>query len=251
MASASSLQGQVPARPVRLLAIESATAQCSAALLLDGQWVQQVAPVGARNSEVLLPMVQSLLAGAGVTLGSLDAIAFGAGPGAFTGLRVACGVAQGLALGSGLPVIPVGTLEVVAETFLPWAGPGAAPERVLAGLDARMQEAYWAELTRRGNGDWQVEMGPLLAAPQGLPLPPGQGWIGVGDAFAVFAEALQQRLGACCSSAPEHAGLPDAAALARLAALRWFDGAAIDPGQAQPLYVRDKVALTSRERGGA
>lgn len=251
MVMLSSTHRAEPARPVRLLAIESATARCSAALLVGGQLVQREAPAGARNSEVLLPMVQSLLAGAGIKLASLDAIAFGAGPGAFTGLRVACGIAQGLALGSGLPVIPVGTLEVVAETFLPWQGAGAAPERVLAGLDARMQEAYWAELTRRGNGDWQVVRGPLLAAAQVLPLPPGQGWIGVGDAFAVFAETLQRRLGTCCSSAPEHAGLPDAAALARLAALRWLDGGAIDPEQAQPLYVRDKVALTSRERGGA
>ncbi len=230
----------------RILAVDSATVQCSVALLAGGELLQRIAPAGARNSEVMLPMVRALLAEAGLPLASLDVIAFGAGPGAFTGLRVACGVAQGLALGAGLGVIAVGTLEVLAETVCPWS-PAAGDQQVLAALDARMQECYWGELQRDG-ADWRLGTGPLLCAPDAVPLPKAGNWLGVGDAFTVFAAALRSRLGDRCVLAPGHGRQPEAAALARLAAVRWARGAAVPPEQAQPLYVRDKVALTSQER---
>jgi tRNA threonylcarbamoyladenosine biosynthesis protein TsaB len=189
--------------------------------------------------------VTRLLGEAGVSLGSLDAIAFGAGPGAFTGLRVACGVAQGLAFGADLPVVAVGTLEALAETHF---APGAnGPDRVVAALDARMHECYWAELQRHG-ADWRLLRGPVLCAPAAVPLPAGAGWTGIGDAFAVFAEALATRLGDRVVLAAEVARYPEAAGVARLGALRWRAGAALPPEHAHPLYVRDKVALTAAER---
>jgi tRNA threonylcarbamoyladenosine biosynthesis protein TsaB len=235
--------GQLPAG--RILGLESATVQCSVALLSGGVVTQRIAAEGARNSEVLLPMVWSLLAEAGVSLNSLDAIAFGAGPGAFTGLRVACGVAQGLAFGLDRPVLPVGTLEVLAETICGASlGPG---RKVLAGLDARMGECYWASL-QRNDGDWTVLSGPLLARPEAIPLPEGHDWLAVGDAFQLFGPAFQARLGARYSLAPGAERQPEAAALVRLAARRWRLGGGLSAEAAQPVYVRDKVAQTSLER---
>lgn len=240
----------LPAAPVtgRVLALESATAQCSVALLDGSRLLQKIAPAGSRNSECMLPLVSSLLAEAGLGLRQLDAIAFGAGPGAFTGLRVACGVAQGLALGADLPVVPVGTLEALAETVHPW--PAAPQPGVLVLLDARMEECYWGRLERRGQ-DWQMIEGPLLGAAAALPLPPGPGWAAAGDGFAVYQEALRERLAGWCTPGPDDARAPEAAAVARLGRLRWQAGQSLPAEAAQPVYVRDKVALTSRERGAS
>jgi tRNA threonylcarbamoyladenosine biosynthesis protein TsaB len=236
---------------MKLLALECATRQCSVALWLDGQTTLRVAAPDARNSDVLLPMARALLAEAGLSLQALDAVAFGAGPGAFTGLRVACGVAQGLAFGADLPVLPVGTLEVLAESLRDLVavavGTQREPLRVLAALDARMGECYWSELLEQGE-DWHVIRGPLLAAPDRIPLPESAGSLGVGDAFVVHEAALAARLGSSVRLLAGYTQLPDAAALARLASVRWQAGAAIAPDFAQPIYVRDRVALTTAER---
>jgi len=232
--------------PRRLLALDSATQQCSVALWVDGAVLQRVSDEGGRNSDVMLPMVRAVLAEAGIALASLDAVAFGAGPGAFTGLRVACGVAQGLALGADLAVIPIGTLEALAETACPSGTPADSP-RVLAALDARMDECYWAELVRAG-ADWTVQRGPLLSPPDQVPLPPGLGWIGVGDGFGRFATGLAARLQEACAVDTARVLLPEAQGVLRLAVWRWARGGTIAPEDAHPVYVRDKVALTSEER---
>lgn len=230
----------------RILALESSTTQCSVALLCGDELVQRIAPGGARNSEFMLPLVQALLAESGTGLRQLDALAFGAGPGAFTGLRVACGVAQGLAFGAGLPVLPVGTLEALAETQAPVTRQPAG-QRLLAALDARMQQCYWAEL-RSDGVRWRIAHGPLLAAPDQVPQPVGADWLAAGDGFSLFAAALDQRLGAVFRRVQDCARQPEAAAVARLAAVDWSAGLAVAPEAAQPVYVRDKVALTTRER---
>ncbi len=219
---------------MQFLALESSTDAGSVALWRDGVVVERHCPPGQPSSATLLPLASALLAEAGVRFANLDAIAFGAGPGSFTGLRVACGTAQGLAFAHGLPVLPVGTLAAMAQA----AGDAA---RVVAYLDARMNEVYHACFV-----DGVMVGAPGVFPPAAVPLPEGGGWIAVGNALAAYP-ALHERI------APHvHALLPEilptAAAVAALAAPRLLRGEGIDAAEAAPLYVRDKVALTVAER---
>lgn len=187
------------------------------------------------GSTQLLPWLQQLLAEAGICLAALDAIAFGAGPGAFTGIRLACGLAQGLALGLDLPLLGVCDLEALALE----SGPG----RVAVAIDARMGEVYHARYGVRAEGI-EVLAAPACAAPSALaPLPPGQEWTGCGDGLLAYPELwrgqIAVRRGECS---------PTAAAVARLAEPRLARGEGVDPALAAPLYVRDRVALTTAER---
>lgn len=223
---------------MRLLSIETSCEHASLALLLDGALVErQLQGSGAQHSGSLLPSLHQLLAETQVSLGSLDAIAFGNGPGAFTGVRLACGVAQGLALGVDRPVAPVGSLAALVEP----CGEGL----LYAAMDARMNEIYVA-LYARVDGQVREVQAPGVFAPQALPVPPaGQVWRGVGNAFTAYAEAVKTRLGDSVQAVHPQA-VPTAAAVARLAAAMpqtW-----IDPALAAPLYVRDRVALTVEER---
>jgi tRNA threonylcarbamoyladenosine biosynthesis protein TsaB len=222
---------------MRFAAFETSGEWCSVALWLDGDIRGIEERAGHGHSERLLPMLDRLMAAAGIASGALDAVAFGAGPGSFTGLRIACGAAQGLALARGIPAIGISTLEALAEHS------GAA--RVVACVDARMNEVYYAALERQG-ARWREVISAQCAAPDRLPRPPGAGWVGCGNGFAVYAAALR-------SLDLDHV-IPDlhpsAVAVARLAAPRLAAGEGVDPALAAPVYVRDKVALTERERAG-
>jgi len=222
---------------MRILGLETSTDLGSCALWLDGELLERRCPSGRPHSETLLSLVRDLLAEADVGFRQLDAIAFGAGPGAFTGLRVACGIAQGLAVAADLPVLPVGTLEALAAE-----GDG---ERILALLDARMNEVYYATL-ERGEGSMRLVGSVRVAPPEEVALPEGTGWQACGNALAAYP-ALARRVTeagmAACADI-----LPTAAAVVRLALPRLQRGEAIDPGLAAPFYVRDKVAQTVAER---
>lgn len=218
---------------MRFAALETSTEWCSVALSIDGEIVATERRAGHRHSELALPMLQALLEKTKLNTGMLDAIAFGAGPGSFTGLRIACGLAQGLALPRGLPVIGVPTLEALAEEC------GAA--RVVACLDARMHEVYYAAFERQGDA-WRAAVPAQCVAPDKAPPPAGDGWVGCGSGFAAFPGFLQNKLS---SVKPEiH---PTAVAVARLAGPRFAAGQGIDAADAAPLYIRDKVALTAQE----
>lgn len=223
---------------VKLLALETSTHMLSVALSMDNYLIERSEFCVNGGSDRLLPWVQQVLAEAGISLQQLDAIAFGAGPGSFTGLRMACGVAQGLAYGAGLPVIPVVTLAALALS----RGPG----RRLACLDARMNEVYYAAYAVTGDEAEEI-LAPSVCPPEMLPLPPGKEWYGCGDGFATYAETLATRLGATLSSVDPQVP-PLAPAVARLAAMQFREGRVLAAAQAVPLYVRDKVALTTRER---
>jgi tRNA threonylcarbamoyladenosine biosynthesis protein TsaB len=223
---------------VKLLALESSTELLTVALSFDGRIVERQSPHGLSHSETALPLVRDLLDGQGVTLADLDVIAFGAGPGAFTGLRLACSVAQGLAVGAGLPVIGIGSLEALAL--------GEGDGLIYACTDARMHEAYCAAFRVRGE-EVETVLAPVVAVPEGAPLPPGEGWLGCGSGFAAYGDRLQLRLGDCLAAIREQAR-PRAGAVARLAAQRFARGQAEDAALAAPRYVRDKIALTTRER---
>lgn len=186
-------------------------------------------------------MVCDLLAQDRLTLADVEGIAFGAGPGSFTGLRIACGVAQGLALGAGLTVVGVSTLEALAETAR--VRHGAA--RVMAALDARMHEVYIAAYEYRG-GRWQVVIEPQALQPAAAPLPEGRGWVGAGPGYAAYPQ-LRAHLEPAVSSCFEEV-MPEAVAIGALALPRFVAGEALLPREAAPIYVRQRVALTAAER---
>ena len=230
--------------PPTLLAIDTATEVCSVALARNGTIDLRAETVGQKHSERVLPLVHELLRDAGLQLADCDAIAFGAGPGAFTGLRIACGVAQGLAFGAGRPVVAVGNLEALALAASE-AAPGA--RTILTAIDARMQEAYWALYSVEGGKVVQVS-GPALAAAGEL--------AGIcrrhapdlvaGNALSAFGQAIGSLP---CATAPEASAT--AATIARLASSRFEQGGAVAAELAAPLYVRDRVALTIDERRAA
>jgi tRNA threonylcarbamoyladenosine biosynthesis protein TsaB len=192
------------------------------------------------GSELLLPWVHAVLAEGGVSLQQLDGIAFGAGPGGFTGLRLACGVTQGLAWGADLPVVGICTLEAMAFN--------ANAERVFACLDARMSEVYVAAYVREKADVFRNEMSPIVSPPELVQAPDGV-WTAVGDGFSSYGATLQVRFPISDASIR-----PTAEAVGRLAVPRFARGEGEPAIAAAPLYVRDKVALTTAERlarGGA
>ncbi len=222
---------------MRLLAIETSTDLGSCALWLDGHVHERYCPAGRPHSETLLPLVQGLLAEFGLHIRQLDGIAFGAGPGAFTGLRVACGIAQGLAIAAELRVVPVGTLESLA-----WQ---ADVQPCLAVLDARVGEVYWGRFER--HGDTLVQDGAIrLSAPQAVELPAAASWHIAGNALKAYPLLMERAAAAGLAALPEV--MPSAGAVATLAAPRFAAGEGVDPAEAAPLYVRDKVAQTVAER---
>jgi len=223
---------------MRVLALETSTEYCSVALWQDGVVIERCELAGQKHSEVLIEMVDLLLRDAGATLAQLDGIAFGMGPGSFTGVRIACGVAQGLALGANLPVAGVCTLEALAEA--------SGKSRVIAALDARMGELYFAAYEKR-DGVWITVAAPRLCRPEDAPVLQGVGWFGAGSGFAVHGAVLGERYAGRLQGV-DGGAVPQAAAIAVLGAARFALGRGVDAAEALPLYLRDKVALKTSER---
>jgi tRNA threonylcarbamoyladenosine biosynthesis protein TsaB len=231
---------------VRLLALDTSTEACSAALMLGEEIRMRFEITERSHAELILPMIDALLAEAGVALASLDGLAFGRGPGGFTGLRIAAGVAQGLAFGAGLPVAPVSSLAAVAEQV--GAGEG---ERILVCNDARMGEIYWAVFERCGaaGSEAHLDAGIVPLGAEHVSLPER-----VADGVGVLHHAagngidrhqgLRARLGTAGISV--HDGLyPRADAVARLGSIELAAGRGVDAALALPVYVRDDVARPS------
>ena len=227
----------------RLLVMDTATEVVAVAACGPQGTVTRTAPGGAQASATLLTTIESVLADAGLHGSALDAVAFGAGPGAFTGLRTACAAAQGLAFGWGCPVLPLDDLAVWAEDS-PWQkAAGEAP--VWVAVDARMGEVYAAAYHWMAPAEWRPDPAParytLDALASLFAAQPPQ--YVAGDAPTAFAERWPE------TASRRHGQVQDRpAALLRLALAAWRRGLAIDPAQALPLYLRDKVALTSAER---
>jgi tRNA threonylcarbamoyladenosine biosynthesis protein TsaB len=223
---------------VNLLAIETSSDYCSLAVS-DGRDVHaRHLPAGQRHAEMALDALDTLLHEAGIGLADLSGIAYGEGPGSFTGLRIACSLVQGLAFARGLSVVGVGTLEALAEASRETA--------VIACLDARMGEVYHAAYRRRGE-QWSEVCAPGLYRPEAVPAPPGGDWSGCGSGFAAHADALARAYaGRLRQVRPELA--PTAAAVLRLARPRFLRGEGRDAASAVPIYLRDKVALKTSER---
>ncbi|MEG0003148.1 MAG: tRNA (adenosine(37)-N6)-threonylcarbamoyltransferase complex dimerization subunit type 1 TsaB [Comamonas sp.] len=222
---------------MNLLAFDTSTdTLCIAVQRADALW-QHRGPGGAQSSAQLLPAIRRLMDEAGLEFKALDAIVFGRGPGSFTGLRTACAIAQGLAFGADVRVLPVDTLLAVAETAR--AEHGCCD--VVAVLDARMNEVYHAPYSYR-DGVWQAAGDAGVCAPEALQVPAG--WSVVGNALAAYGERL----------APEAlhlTALPTSAALLRLAPALLAAHGSLPAAAALPLYIRDKVAQTTAERAAA
>ncbi len=223
---------------MKILALETSTELCSAALWLDGEVDARAVSAGQRHSELLLPMISALLAEHGLGSGELHGIAYGCGPGSFTGLRIACGVAQGIAFGAGLQVVGVSTLLALAER--------AKAQRVVCCLDARMGEIYHAAYESRGE-DWHTLHEPSLCKPDMAPELPAGAWTGCGSGFVAHREALVRRYAGKLTDVLDDI-TPRAREIAILAAPEFERGAALAAEFAAPLYVRNRVALRMDER---
>lgn len=226
-----------------ILAIETSSELASCALLRGDVILARDSSGVRTHSQAMLPIVQALLADAGIALADCDAIAYGSGPGSFTGVRTACGIAQGLAFGADLPVVPVVTLDAMALACRQRSG----ADQVLAVLDARMGEVYWAQYRFENDAPVAV-LAPALSKPEDVtpawPLVDGL-FAACGNGFAAYADAFAERPWA----AEAHADLmPHALQVARLARGAFAAGAVVTAAEAQPLYLRNKIAYTSAER---
>ena len=242
---------------MKLLAIDCSTDRLSLALSAGDQRWQHEGAGGAQASAALIPAIMGLLDEAQLSLKELDAIAFGRGPGAFTGLRTACAVAQGLALGANLRLLPIDTLLVLAHASRSSPSLGEAKRRsnpqssrVLSVLDARMGQVYVAAYEDGPDG-WRCLQAPSLGQPEALVLPEAwqeQGFVLASNAHATYQDAFASTLS---QGGVAIEAWPQAVALLTLAAQAYARGESVSPAEALPLYVRDKVALTSAERSAA
>jgi len=226
-----------------LLAIETATPACSAALSIDGEVLERYALAPRQHASLMLPMIESLLLEAGITVNRLDAIAFGRGPGSFTGVRIAAAMVQGIAFAADLPVVPVSTLAALALGGLRETG----MSRVIVAMDARKDEVYTACYTQSDIALPVLAGEERVCAPHDVQLPDAQDWIGIGGGWAAYGETLMQQLG-------EQLGrlLPDleprAADVARIGLYDFQQGRQLPAEQAVPVYLRNNVAI-AKPRG--
>lgn len=225
-----------------LLAIDTSTDYCSLALDCGGRVYSRHVRAGNTHSEIALRLLDELLAEAGIGFSAVQGIAYGEGPGSFTGLRIGTGIVQGLALARGLPVAGASTLEALAES----AHGADGSTRVIACLDARMGEVYHAAYVRDPAG-WRSESAPGLYKPEAAPGVQGEGWTGAGSGFAAYGAALGAHYGARLAAIRPDAA-PAATAVLRLARPRLETGGGGDAASALPIYLRDKVALKTSER---
>jgi tRNA threonylcarbamoyladenosine biosynthesis protein TsaB len=225
---------------MKILGLDTSGEACSAALLVEGSVIQRLERAPRRHGELILGMLQGLLDEAGLGLRHLDAVAFGRGPGSFTGVRIAVAVAQGAAFGAGLPTVPISTLAALAQGEHRRTG----RRRILAALDARMGELYWGAFEPGPEGV-MVPLGAELVCPPGAaPRPPQAGWWGVGPGWAAHGEALRARMGGVLEGdSPE--AICEAQDVVRLARGAVMRGDLLSPELAQPVYLRDRVT----ERG--
>ncbi len=224
---------------MNILALDTSTEYLTLALLLNEQVTGVDMHAGQSHSQKILPLLNNLLNEAKTELSNLDGIAFGAGPGSFTGLRIGCGVAQGLAFGVGLPVVGISTLMALAE--------GSGYENVIACLDARVGEVYHAAYSRDGSG-WIEVSPPGLYKPDEVPRLEGSNWTGAGSGWSAYPASLEAIYRGQVVQIQKDA-YPRARAIAELALPIFKAGGGLPAHEAAPVYLRNKVALKSAERG--
>jgi tRNA threonylcarbamoyladenosine biosynthesis protein TsaB len=227
---------------MNILALDTSTEACSVALHAESEIREHFKLAPREHAKLILPMVDALLAETGLSLSQLDAIAFGCGPGAFTGLRIAAGVAQGLAFGADLPVLPISTLAALAQG----AHTDLGAARVLAALDARMSEVYWGVYQINGSGVMELHGAEEVCEPEHVALPDEGEWQGVGSGWKEYGAALQARCGALVHTVAAER-LPRARDIALLARVAFQRGLSVSAEQAVPVYLRNQVAWARGE----
>ncbi len=221
---------------MKILAIETATEACSAALDIDDSCIQRFEIAPRQHTQLILPMIDELLLEAGIKVNDLDAIAFGQGPGAFTGVRIAIGVVQGLAFAHDLPVIPVSTLAALAQHF------AKDHEHVAVAIDARMQEIYWGLYKKNDVGIMQQTIEQSVCSPADLVIISDANWFGVGTGWNTYSEELKSKFTDNLSGFDGDA-LPSAEDILTLAKPVYLENKAISVEEATPVYLRNKVAV--------
>lgn len=228
---------------MKLLAVETSTDACSAALFIDGEISEKFALAPREHTKLILPMIDELMAEAQLKPQQLDAIALSRGPGSFTGVRIAGGVVQGIAFGADLPVVPVSTLAAIAQDFF---NKHEAAELSFTAMDARMDEIFWGVYLRNPLGLAELIGAEAVTPAMDIVFPDRSGF-GVGSGWGVYAEQLSNRLGNRLLGMDVQVW-PRAAAIAQLGAYGFANGLAVAVEQAMPVYLRDKVAKKQSER---
>jgi tRNA threonylcarbamoyladenosine biosynthesis protein TsaB len=227
---------------MKILAIETATETCSVALLYNGQVTSRYEHQPQKQAQLVLPMIDELMSAAGLKPAQLDAIAFGAGPGSFTGLRIAAAVTQGIAISANLPVVPVSTLAALAQGAYRQYQSSA----VLAAIDARMQEVYWGAYRLDKNGLMQLQEQEHVLPPAEVPVPDGADWVGAGSGWRAHADILKTRVQSLRDIKADC--WPQAIDVLTLAIPLLQQNKTVSADQAEPVYLRDKVARSIAER---
>ncbi len=228
---------------MNLIAIDTATEACSAAFLLDGEIVSRYELAPRTHTERLLPMLNELLAETELKLKEFDALAFGRGPGSFTGVRIAAAAAQGIALSADLPVIAVSTLAAMAQRAMDELG----AESVLTAIDARMNEVYWGIYQKNSQGLATALIDESVIPPEKVTVPGSGSWVGVGTGWGAYSEVLSKRLSdSTIKISAEY--YPDAASICRLAKPLFDAGKAAPAEHAIPVYLRNNVAKKKKPK---
>jgi len=223
--------------PELLLAIETSTPACSAALSIDGVVLERYALAPRQHAALMLPMIESLLLEAGIVVTELDAVAFGRGPGSFTGVRIAASVIQGIAFAADLPVVPVSTLAALAQGGMRLTD----GQQVMAALDARKAEVYWGCYTDAGTGTVALQGNECVCVPAAVSCPDGNDWVGVGSGWEAYADDLMKIVGEqVVRVLPDFE--PRAADVAWLGSHDFLQGKTVSPEAAVPVYLRNNVA---------
>ena len=219
---------------MKLLVLDTATEACSAALHIDGLTTTKYEVAPRKHAELILTMVDELLAESSLSLTQLDALAFGRGPGAFTGVRIATGVIQGLSMSADCPVVPVSTLAALAQ------GAISESKQIACAIDARMGEVYWGLYQANQDNIMQLVGEETVCPPEATHIPTSNGWFGVGSGWQTYANELQSRMAGSLSGF-RPGDYPSAEAICTLAVDAYQRGEAVDAAEAQPVYLRDKV----------
>ncbi|MDC0611546.1 tRNA (adenosine(37)-N6)-threonylcarbamoyltransferase complex dimerization subunit type 1 TsaB [Vibrio sp.] len=221
----------------KILAIDTSTENCSVALMIDEQCYVRRSVAPRDHTKKVLPLVDELLKEAQLTLKDLDALAFGCGPGSFTGVRIGIGIAQGLSFGADLPLIPVSTLKAMAQGCFRTTG----AKFVAPAIDARMAEVYWARYARQDNGEWTIIDQEAVIAPQLLVdslAGDSETWVSAGTGWETYGDTLS---GLPFDTTASEVLYPDAEDIANIARFEWLNGNTVSAEDAAPVYLRDNV----------
>lgn len=222
---------------LKLLALDTSTEACSAALSIDGEISQQYQVAPREHTHLILNMIEHLLHDAKLSSKDIDVIAFARGPGSFMGVRVAAGVVQGIAFAHSIPVVPVSSLAAMASVAMQETG----KTQVLTAIDARMGEVYWGAYVQNQAGQIVLQGEECVVAPAQAPIPAQGEWVAAGTGWGSYAEVMKPALGERCIVSLDEC-FPSAEAVARLAVPVYEHGGAVTAAQAIPVYLRDNVA---------